>query len=43
MWFIQKKEFVTFNFLGVKFLSCKNGYFHENQLVILIVIGPEIS
>ena len=43
MWFMQKKESVTFNFLGAKFLSCKNGYFHENQLVILIVIGPEIS
>ena len=43
MWFIQKKESITFNFLGANLLSCKSGYCHENQPVILIVIGPEIN
>ena len=43
MWFIQKKESVTFNFLAANFLSCQSGYCHEDQSVILIEIGPEIN
>ena len=43
MWFIQKKESVAFDFLGANFLSGKSGYFHENQPVILIVLGSKIK
>ena len=38
MWFIQKKEFALFNFLGARFFFCKSGYCRENQPVIGIVI-----
>ena len=44
MWLMQKKESVTFNILGSNFLSCRqSGYYHENQPVILLVIGSEIN
>ena len=39
----QKKESVIFNFLEAKFLSCESGYSHENEPVILMVIGSEIN
>ena len=43
MWFIQKKESVKFDFLGANFFSRQSGYCHENQFVVLIVIGSEIN
>ena len=38
-----KKESIPFNFLGANCLSCENGYCHENQPVMLIVIGSQIN